>query len=1021
MLRGWVASDDRLATIVSVEFGVLGPLLVRDDDGDRTVRADRLRVLLAALLVRSGKAVSVDELANLVWSGNPPPRARTTLQSYVMRLRRVLGKAIGARVQTRPAGYQIDVADAESDLKRFEDLFASGVVAIRAADWERAAAGLGEALALWRGEALADIPSDLLLQTEGRRLNEMRVQALEWRITADLACGRHDQLVAELQRLVTEFPFRERLWENLLLALYRSGQQRAALEAFQQVRRQMVQELGVEPGEGLRQIHQQILAADPALALPAPQRAAGQEARPATTVARQVPGRPSKTVLPPDIADFTGREEQVEALEGFLGQVSGAAVAVAAVAGQAGTGKTTLAVHVAHRLRSVYQDGQLYASLHGARAHPAYPADVLAQFLRALGVDGRHIPDGLVQRTDMYRALLADRRVLVVLDDAADEAQVAALLPGCAGCGVLVTSRARLTGVPGAWHIDLGVFTSGEATKLLAAVAGDDCVVAELDAAAELTRLCDELPLAVRIVGAKLAARPHWSVAQLSARLADERKRLDELAFGTMDVRASLALSYVGLCSRARRLLRRLSLLDAADFASWVGAALLDAAQADAEDLMENLAAARLLEVNGRDGTGQIRYRFHDLVRVYARERAAAEETPDERTDALGRAFGAWLGLTVQARRKTWGEYLMLKGTAPAFPLDPALSTELMADPVDWYESERACIVTVVRQAGQMGLDELCWELATAATAMFEARSHYDEWRQTHEQALTVTRRAGNRRGEAAVQAGLASLAITQHRYDEAGAALQTALRYFSISDRVGHIFVLRSLGYLERIHGRHRRALRYYGQARALADGTADRLVQAAVLRSIGSLYLELGQPKLARSYLEHSVEISGAGRAHTQALYRLGEIYLVEGELDRAEQVLTQAQESLREGISNVRGEAYALYGLGVVALRRSQPDRAADLLEQALAIARQVGERLIENRVLLALAELYGYDNDRAAELRARAQNIRQELGILSWSGNTLHSPEGSASTSIDPSGCELIFNDTLSASGTPAIRH
>jgi tetratricopeptide (TPR) repeat protein len=386
-----------------------------------------------------------------------------------------------------------------------------------------------------------------------------------------------------------------------------------------------------------------------------------------------------------------------------------------------------------------------------------------------------------------------------------------------------------------------------------------------------------------------------------------------------------------------------------------------------------------------------LRYRFHDLVRVYARERASAEDPGSYQAAALARAFSAWLALAEQATRLARDDELALHSAAPRFPLDPAVVQQLLAEPLTWYETERPGIVAAVSQAGQAGLSELCWDIAVTAASMFETFSHYDEWRQTHECALAATRRAADQRGEAAVLAGLAALHITQHRYDQAAATLDPALRFFDRSDdRHGHVLALRSKAFLERISGHPDRALQCYQKARSELAGIASPLTEAALLRSTGSLHLELGQPALAQPYLELSAQITsaaGAGRAHTQVLYRLGEAYLSLGHLDRAEQALTQALDNVRSSIRNVRGEAYALYGLGLVKVRSGLHDEAASLLHQALSIARHVGERLIEARVLLALAELHQGDRDHALALLASAQAICQELRTPLWLAKTI----------------------------------
>ncbi len=947
-----------------MRFGLLGTILVSDDNRALTISSPRQRVLLATLLLKANTVVSVDELAEQVWNGAPPPGHKATLQSYVMRLRRVVGDSIAARVHTRSPGYLLEIQDEEFDIRRFTRHYADGVATDAVGNWESAADSLRQALLEWRGEALADIPSDSLHRTEVPHLNEMRSQALELRIEADLALGRHRDLVAELQQLVVEFPLRERLWQSLLLALDRSGQRAEALAAFHRVRRLMIDQLGVAPSLDLQRLHEHILRQEPedtSVARPI----GAFDARGARQFAATAAVTPS--LLPADIADFTGRSREIERLEQVLrrdeaGTDHATAVPIMGIAGQAGVGKTTLAVHLAHRLREAYPDGQLFVNLHGMRDHPTPRAEVLARFLRALGVPGADIPESVEQRAELYRQRLADRRILVVLDDAADAAQVMPLLPGDPGCAVIITSRAPLTGVAGAVHTVLDVLADHEAVELLGRTAGPDRVADDPESAGELARLCGRLPLAMRIAGAKLAAKPHWSVADLTGRLSDQRRRLDELTFGGLEVRAGLALSYDSLPPATRTLVRRLGLLDAPDFAPWVGAALLDIPVSDAEDIMDALADARLLQAADRDRTGQRRYQFHDLVQVYARERAEAEETAQAREAALGRAIGAWLALLDRAHDGLIGGHpVSMRGANARFSLEPSLVDELTSVPLSWWPTERDNIIAAIAQTSALGWNDTCCELTIQAMALFETRSDYDGWRATHELALSAARRSGNKRFEAELLTGLGALASTRHQYQSASTLLGSAINLYEemVGAQPGHVVALRNLAYLDRLHGRPDRALRRYEQANALllALGNLDPILQAGLLRSIGSLYLERDEPTTALPYLQRAETITraaGSVRATTMVLYRLGELYLAQGELDRADKVFTEALENVRTHVHNVRGEADALYGLGLVRLRQGEDVEALALLQEALVIARDIDEHLIEARVLLAMAE-------------------------------------------------------------------
>ncbi|MFD9127299.1 BTAD domain-containing putative transcriptional regulator [Kitasatospora sp. NPDC059571] len=606
-----------------MEFGILGPLQIRDDAELRVVAAAKQRVLLAALLVRRGQVVPTELLVDTVWDACPPPSAATTLRNYVMRLRKGMGRA-GERIETRAGGYLVNIEPGEFDAHRFTSLRLLGTEALRQGAARRAADLFDEALALWRGPALVDVDSDALRRAEGERLAEARLDVQEFRLEAELMLGRHAAAFGELRVLTAAHPERERLWVQLMTALYRSGRQSEALGVYQQVRRILGEEFGVEPGTELRCVHQRILASDPDLEGPAPT----AEERSAVRLADLPPVQ-----LPPDLADFTGRCAETADLRCRLTAHGRRAPAAAVVSGGPGTGKTALAVHAAHAARPDHPDGTLYADLHGSHPDPAPPGAVLRGFLLALGAAPEAVPARLDERTALYRTMLAGRRLLVVLDDAADSAQVRPLLPADPANSVLVTCRGRLADLAGAHRVHTAALPDTDARALLEHAAGPDRAAADPQATAALVRACEGLPLALRICAARLTARPSRGIRDLADRLTDDGRLLDELHAGDLDVRRRLTAAHDALDPAAARALRLLSLADGATVRVATAARVLDESPAHTEDLLEQLVDTHLL-TDHRPGE----YRWSPLVRPVARERSLLLDSEPERRRALERA-----------------------------------------------------------------------------------------------------------------------------------------------------------------------------------------------------------------------------------------------------------------------------------------------------------------------------------------------------------------------------------------------
>ena len=514
------------------EFCLLGPLLVRRNGAVVPVTAGKQRVVLAALLLSANRVVSLDELSAALWGLTPPVSARATLQNYVKRLRQALAGTGGSRISTLPQGYMITAAADELDVSRFEALQGRAREAANEGAWDRAAAELRRALSLWPGEPLAGVPSKLLAEREAPRLAEMRLQAIEARIDADLHLGRHADVIPELRQLASVHPLRERLPALLMLALYRDGQQAEALAAYQRARRVLIEQLGSEPWPELRRLQHQILTADPALHVPQPAPAGHR-----TVVPRQ---------LPAPVAHFAGRTRELKALTGMLDEATadGGTVVISAIGGTAGVGKTALAVHWAHQVTEWFPDGQLYADLRGfgPLGKPVAAADAVRRFLDALQVPAGQVPASPEAQQDLYRSLLAGRRMLIVLDNARDAAQVRPLLAGGPGCLVLVTSRNQLTSLvaaEGAHPVSLDVLSPQDARELVERRLGAERVMTEPEAVTGLIALCARLPLALAIASARAAMNSGLPLATLAAELGETAGRLDALDAGeTSSVRA---------------------------------------------------------------------------------------------------------------------------------------------------------------------------------------------------------------------------------------------------------------------------------------------------------------------------------------------------------------------------------------------------------------------------------------------------------------------------------------------------
>jgi DNA-binding SARP family transcriptional activator/Tfp pilus assembly protein PilF len=934
-----------------MRFRLLGPVEVRAGDDWRGIGAPKWRSVLATLLINPGQIVSADTLISEVWREDPPARAANLISIYVLRLRRLMADPDGKLLVTRAPGYQLRVSGDDTDALAFEAMVRDGRRAFAAGDPERAASRLTEALALWYGRPLADVPPTPLVEAEAERLAELRLGAVELRITAELALGGHDQAVAELRRLLADHPLREGLWLLLMRALDSAGRHAEALEVYGQARDAISEQLGVDPGAELRQLHAELLAKD--TAAPAGVISAGAVPPPAEPAPELRQARSAKRAwsspaqLPADVADFTGRDEQVKRLSDLLSGTTASgdpgAVRIAVVAGAGGLGKTSLAVHAAHRVRRRFPDGQLYVDLLGATPAPLLPGDVLARFLRDLGVDGRDIPVDEDERAARYRTTLAGRRMLVVLDNARDAAQVRPLLPGSASSAVLVTTRSRLPDLASTKLVDLNVLDDDEALKLFVKVVGEDRAAAEPEATAELLDACAGLPLAIRICAARLVTRSGWTIRAMADRLRDVHRRLDEMRTGDLAVRASFQVSFASLPASTdqqdidpARAFCLLGLWQGPSISSAAAAAMFGTSEYRAEDALEVLVDIHLLE-----SVAQGRYRFHDLLRVYAAERAEDDLLQAARDAAVTRLL-TWYVRTADAAATAVSPYRYTMPQPAATGDWPPSSFADVDDALSWYDRERANLVAATRQAAASGQHEIAWRLPAPLFTMFNRRGNWADCISTHRVALDSARQAGNRQGEAWVLNNL--------------------------GEALGFTHEAEGIGHLER--------------ALTIRRDIGDHKGEAQTANNLADAYVILGRENEALALLRRALELNrtvGYRYGEGVALNNLGEAYLDLSRTEEAIDCFHRAQSTFAE-INFPHGVGYALHNVGRCCLFLGRDAEALEYLRQALVVHRATGDRHREAFTLrfLGIAQCRSGQLAEARESRAQAAAIFEELG-------------------------------------------
>ncbi|WP_275558127.1 BTAD domain-containing putative transcriptional regulator [Streptomyces sp. 5-6(2022)] len=952
----------------ALRFAVLGPVRIWRGEQALPVLRPLERAVLCVLLLR-GRAATAGELVDGVWGDAPPPQAIASLRTHAFRLRRALGPGV---LVSEAGGYALRIRPGALDLTVCESYEARAERATAEGELTGARKLLHMAAELWEGQPLAGVPGPYA-EAQRARLEQWRLSLLEARLELDLELGLHTDAVSELTALTAEHPLRERLRTLLMTALYRSGRQAEALGVYTDTRRLLSEELGVAPSAELARLHQRILRADPTLAGPR-RLPAGAKAVP--TASPSPAPRPAQ--LPAKLADFTGRAAVMDTLRKRLPLAQGTVMAISVVQGLGGVGKTALAVCVAQEVRERFPDGQLFVDLIGHNAQPADPAAVLGTFLRALGTPPAEIPEGLQERAALYRSVLADRRVLVLLDNAHDTAQVRPLLPGSPSCATLITSRAPMTGLDGAHVVDLSTMAQSEALALFTRIIGDERAAAEPHACRQAVAACGYLPLAIRIAAARLTTRPAWTVRNLTDRLADAHRRLHELRAGDLAVKTSFEFGYAQLGPSQARAFRLLALAYGPDISLAAATAILGVTAQEAERLLESLVDTSLLH-SPEPG----RYRYHDLVRIYARDRAERDEPPAGRAAAMSRMrdFYVASAARVYAMGRPGDRLVghLLSTDHPGQDFGGARTA------LDWLLSEADCLLTCAQQGAkspERGAVRRAADLLLVTRDLVESGTHYLQYEAAARSVGHAAHIAGDTAAEGRARLALAGMfpvtrgqqqadddarragllataagdlptachavnvrgvvAIYQQRYDDAETHLREALRGFRADDNLACVAGV--LSNLSRVHA-----------ATGRADSAVDLAARGVDLRrSLGSTW------RIANGQLALGIALHRAGR-HAAALTELLE----------ALNTFRDNRQRLWEGSTHAR--------LAEVYLAANHPAEAATHAEQALALG-SIGNKWRRGSILSVLGQAL----ERLGQPdRARACRRKAEMSWVWWS--------------------------------------
>ncbi|SDH52980.1 DNA-binding transcriptional activator of the SARP family [Lentzea fradiae] len=959
-------------------YAILGEFEIRHENRSLELPRGHALTLFAVLLLNANRRMTKADLMRCVWGRSDVKEDQ--LPKHIGTIREFLDK-IGRKgdlVTHHRFGYEIQVAEEDLDLLTFERFVRQAASARSEQRTDDEVSSLWAALGMWRGPH--SMPNVRTQEFRGHleQLELRRQRAAIRLFDLEIARGRYEHLVSEASMLTEQYPMSTKLHEQLLVVLYRSGHLREATVAYERHVAMLGEEMGAAPTPALRDLHYAIVREDDeaiASVETAIAHRAGVEKRDAKTGVTAVPRQ-----LPPDSVDFVGREDLVAEVTWLLGREQANSAPVVVITGQGGIGKSSFALRTAHLLASRYPHGQLFARLSDARGRPMDTGEIVAQFLRAFEVIA--VPESTAERISTFRTLLSDRRVLLVLDDAHSGAQIRDLIPAGSGCGVLVTSRRRLPDVPGAHHVaPLSPLSPAQATELFLTIVRSAGITLrnETTAVDQVVSLCGGLPLALRIAAALRVHDHPRPTSELVRRLSEQGP--DAFAYGELNLARTIGAGVNQLDEDSRRLFFGLGLLPLPTFGHWTAAALQDHLGADPGAALSRLAASAMVDVM----EVEVRYRFHDLTRSYAFERGMVEH-PNEnaRRAQLIAVYAALLTLVRRAHMSLYdGDFEVVHSAVTAWEAPSQVLSEIDQAPLDWFEKERMNIRAAVQHCAELGLSDLCWDLAVSAHEFYTVRSYFDDWYTTHVTALRACRIAGDSRGEGAVLACLGQPALVASRRADGVsdvAELRRAVHLLTeCGDRHGQAIALRTLANALRRHGRLTEASAAFSEALEHYEASGDTVGRWQSLRYLGQTHLDRAEYAKALGVLLEAEDIAliiGKSRLIAQTRYWTGQAHLTLGSVAEARAAFNSML--AEDGDTTGLARGYALHGLGVVALREGDTKRSQTLLEEAAGIARSEADGILEGRVCLSTAELFaeqGVPKRQIAELELAAARFAE----------------------------------------------